>query len=219
MLCEAEAMQRFFNQAIQGVLSSSLSRTIIVSALISSAVLGGAVWYRRTSSVSPSAVRAEARPSPPATPPRTEPASPPSILVTLEPPYVIVDGLTVKTMDRVVRLAGLEGPPREAICFDEKGYLWACGLQARAALNNLITDRPVPCKVIGRDNDVDIGHCQVDRADLGRKLVAAGWARPTPDRQADHSAELKAASEASMGMWNGGWKIRPPRVSQPQGFH
>jgi endonuclease YncB( thermonuclease family) len=212
-------MRRFFNQAVQGVLGSSLTLTIIVSALISSAVLGGAVWYRRAASVSPPAMRVEGRPSAPATSPRAEPVRPTSTLVTLEPPYAIVDGLTVKTVDRVVRLAGLEGPPREAICFDEKGYLWACGLQARAALNNLITSRSVPCKVIGRDNEADVAHCQVDRADLGRKLVAAGWARPAPDQQADYSTELKAASEASMGMWNGGWKIRPPRVSQPQGFH
>ncbi len=197
------------------VLRKPLVLTILSSALISLAILGGVVWYRRHAPAPPTVTlgadrRPATRHTPPPLTPSSTPGASPTRIITLNPPYAIVDGLTVRSTERTVRLADLEVPPREAICFDEKGHLWACGLQARAALNNLITERAIVCKVVARENDMDVGHCQVDQADLGRRLVAAGWARPIPDRQAAYTAELSAASEAKAGIWNGGWRIRPP---------
>ena len=190
-----------------------LAVTILASTLVSAAVLGGAVWYRRQVQADQTTTmaankRPASQPAPLISPaaPQTTPITP--RLVTLQPPYLIVDGLTLKSGEQTVRLADLDGPAREAICFDEKGFMWACGLQARAAINNATTERSLACKIIGREGDADVARCQVDRADLGKRLVAAGWARPTPGKEAGYSNELKAAAEAGAGLWKGGWNIR-----------
>src|SRR3954451_14566669 len=66
-----------------------------------------------------------------------EPAGvlPPDQPVELSPPFLIVDGLTFTDGLNTYRLEGLTGPPATAACRNDAGHLWACGLQARAALN------------------------------------------------------------------------------------
>ena len=187
--------------------------TSLASVMASSALLGGAVWYYRHVPIDQSARMAGYKP--PVGQPASSNSTPapaaaplPPRLVTLQPPYLIVDGLTVKSGEQTVRLADLEGPAREAICFDENKFMWACGLQARAALNNATAERSIACKLIEREGDADVGLCQVERADLGRRLVAAGWARPAPGKEAGYAGELKAAAESGAGLWRGGWNIR-----------
>ncbi len=198
---------------------SSLGLTIVASALATSAILGGLVWYYRYTSparLPATATATRSAPQPPAPSPSVSAsdlarAVQSASSFTIDPPYTIVDGLTVQSGKRIVRLADLDGPQREAVCFDQQGHLWACGLRARAALNNLISGKSVQCKLVRRDNEVDISYCQVDAADLGRRLVIGGWARPAADQQGAFVAELKAASQARAGLWEGGWRIRASR--------
>lgn len=197
----------------------SLLLTVSLSVMVSSAVLGAAVWYRRTA--------AEPRPSPVAgaasRPPEAQPAAPATLLapapgasplaptgsaIALQPPYTVLDGLTVRSGRQVVRLADLHGPHRDAVCYDRGGHLWACGLRARAALTNLISGHALDCRVVGREGEAVVAHCRRDQADLGRDLVAAGWARPALDKQAPYNGELGAAMETGAGLWEGGWRIR-----------
>src|SRR5262245_50398496 len=69
--------------------------------------------------------------------------------IKLSPPYEVADGITILTERARVRLAGLEGPGKEAACFDRDGNLWGCGLQARAALNNFIRTKDLVCRPTG----------------------------------------------------------------------
>lgn len=169
--------------------------------------------------VAPISPPVPASPPIPASPPRTIVAAPKSVEradlkpdprtslepYTFGPPFQIDDGLTFGPEKAVrTRLSGLAGPGRDAVCRDKDGYLWACGLQARAALNNLIRARQVTCTPTGPSGEVVPATCVTDGVDLGRRLVELGYARS----ETDHRAEMDRARAANAGMWNGGWQFK-----------
>lgn len=185
------------------------------------AVAYGLLVVARPPAAPPAALTTVAPLPPPvsASPPRTIAAAPksaeradptPDPRASLEPytfgpPFQIDDGLTFGP-DRAVRtrLSGLIGPGRDAVCRDKDDRLWACGLQARAALNNLIAKRQVRCTPTGPSDSVVPARCVADDVDLGRRLVELGYARS----QVDYTAEMDRARAANAGMWNGGWRLR-----------
>lgn len=128
--------------------------------------------------------------------------------VALEPPFMIVDGQRFTAGKWAISVQDVLGPHRDAICLDRKDELFACGLQARAALSNLLRSGKVNCRVRlppmhGRFES----SCTVGDADLAEALVSGGWVRPTgPDERLD--AAMRKARDAQAGLWNGGWKIR-----------
>ena len=124
---------------------------------------------------------------------------------TFGPPFEIDDGLTFGPEKAVrTRLSGLTGPRRDAVCRDQDDRLWACGLQARAALNNLIAKRQVRCTPTAPSDSVVPARCVTDGGDLGRHLVELGYARS----EVDYPTEMDKARAAKAGMWNGGWRLR-----------
>ncbi|KPH81479.1 thermonuclease family protein [Bosea vaviloviae] len=128
--------------------------------------------------------------------------------VELEPPFMIVDGQRFTAGKWAISVQDVLGPHRDAICLDRKDELFACGLQARAALSNLLRAGKVNCHVRlppmhGRFES----SCTVGDADLAEALVGGGWVRPTrPDERLD--AAMRKARDAQAGLWNGGWTIR-----------
>lgn len=123
-------------------------------------------------------------------------------------PFDIADGLTFGPEGATkTRLAGLEGPPRDAVCNDRNGQPWACGLQARAALNNATRRQTLACEpVTAPVGGILTARCGGD-IDLARELVLAGFARPAgPDSALD--VALDDARRNERGLWNGGWTIR-----------
>jgi endonuclease YncB( thermonuclease family) len=141
--------------------------------------------------------------------------------IVLQPPFTVVDGLTVRSGGNTVRLAELDAPARDAVCFDNAGGLWACGLRARVTLHNLLADSPLDCRVVGQEGTTPLVHCRRDGTELGQELVAAGWARPRLDQQADYSSEVRKAQATGAGLWETGWRIRtradraPPERNSP----
>ena len=124
---------------------------------------------------------------------------------TFGPPFQIDDGLTFGP-DKALRtrLSGLTGPGRDAVCRDQDDRLWACGLQARAALNNLIAKRQVRCTPTAPSDSIVPARCVADGVELGRRLVELGYARS----EVEYAAEMDRARAANAGMWNGGWRLR-----------
>ena len=199
----------------------SLLLTSFLSLVVSTLVLGGITWSRRTTPAVPSSsptvtTKRPAEAAPPAPSPLLAPAlpqaasglAPVGATIALQPPFTVVDSLTIRSGPNTVRLAGLDGPPREAVCSDKEGGLWACGLRARVALHNLIADRPLECRVVGQEGTTPLVHCRRDSADLSRELVTAGWARPHLDQQAEYRSEAQTAQAAGAGLWETGWRIR-----------
>ena len=127
----------------------------------------------------------------------------------LEPPYDSQDGLTILQGSYKIRLAGVDGPPGNAICTAADGRLWACGLQARAALHNIIAQSPLTCTLAGKaPPDLTLADCALDGEDLAAKLVASGWARPIRPDDVRFASGRDLASAERRGLWDGGWTIR-----------
>lgn len=124
-------------------------------------------------------------------------------------PYDIADGLTFGPEGSVkTRLAGLEGPSRDAVCNDRYGQPWACGLQARAALNNITRRQSLSCQPVGaQDPDRPISARCSGAIDVARELVLAGFARPVGRDPELDGAEDEARLNGR-GLWNGGWTVR-----------
>jgi endonuclease YncB( thermonuclease family) len=192
--------------------------TVVVSTLVSSAVLGGLVWHRRTTpapsvaAAKPRAPEAQAKAASPLLDPASSPVaavlSSPGDKLILRPPYTIINSVSVRSGKQIVRLTDLDGPHQDAVCHDSSGGLWACGLRARVAFNNLITGHSLECSVTRREGETILAHCLRGSSDVGGELVAAGWARPALDKQAAYSGELHAAREGRAGLWESGWRIR-----------
>jgi endonuclease YncB( thermonuclease family) len=90
----------------------------------------------------------------------------------------VVDGGTLRLGDRVVRLHGVEPPPRGTTCGPRDGSGEDCGATATNALAALVREAPVACRITGEDGlGRPYGICQASGIELNRAVVAAGWAR------------------------------------------
>lgn len=113
----------------------------------------------------------------------------------------VVDGETLRLRDRVVRLFGITAPDRGEACHDANGGTIDCGSKATAALAGLVRARQVACRVEAEDGmGRAIAECQASGEDIGRALVAGGWARATDGAPALKAVETSARANR-LGLW------------------
>lgn len=116
----------------------------------------------------------------------------------------VIDGDTIDVANRRIRLAGIDAPERAQHCTDASRQPAPCGEISRAALDDLVGQRPVSCVPLELDryNRV-VATCTVagadGGADLGEVMVTAGQALAN-GRYAAPEAEAKAAKR---GIWSG----------------
>lgn len=129
--------------------------------------------------------------------------------IRLSPPFDIIDARTFVSGDWAVTLPDIEGPEREAVCVNAQGRFFACGLAARAALNNALRRNGAVCRTRAAVNaERVLADCGVEGGDLALALVRQGWARPVSGAPPELEEARRAAEAQSAGMWNGGWRIR-----------
>lgn len=128
-------------------------------------------------------------------------APPPARLVARGPTLAVVGADTLRLHDTVVRLAGVLAPPRGQACHDPQGAEEDCGDAAATALSALIGDRPVECRLSGRDNmGRPVGRCAAGGVDLNRAVIAIGWAHATSNAEELAAAERSARAH-HLGLW------------------
>ena len=85
------------------------------------------------------------------------------------------DGGTIQLADVTYRLDGIDAPELDQMCIDDQADAWACGVDARDQLSNLIGDRQVRCEDLGLGTYKKrrIGICTVEgeSASLNQLLV------------------------------------------------
>ncbi len=134
--------------------------------------------------------------------------------VMIRPPFEIADARTFGSPDMSVMLVNATGPERDAVCFNATGNLWACGLAARAALNNLLRTTTLTCDTVDSASRPVEGICRLpDGQDLSGVMVAAGFLRPANPEE--FKAEEALARTNQRGLWNGGWSIRSLTAAPP----
>ncbi len=109
----------------------------------------------------------------------------------------VIDGGTLRLNRTVVRLLGVEPPPRGEAC----GHASDCGSAAANALAGMARRDPVSCEIRGRDQlGRPLAVCQAAGVELNRALVAAGWARADGGLAGLSGAESEARA-GRRGLW------------------
>lgn len=118
----------------------------------------------------------------------------------------VLDGDTLRLGDRTLRLYGLDAPERGQQCVTPAGQTYDCGGAAAAALAQLVAERPVTCRLHGRDRfGRALGICQAEGMELNASLVSAGWALADASRQPSLVPLEAAARARQSGLWAGGF--------------
>ncbi len=130
-------------------------------------------------------------------------------VVAFRPPYEVLDSHSFTSGNWAVTLADVTGPARDAVCFDRDRRLFACGLQARAALNNTLRRNEVSCRTSRMLNSERLlATCTMREGDLAQMMVRQGWLRSDVPTRTDLQDGMRTAESAQLGLWNGGWSIR-----------
>lgn len=132
------------------------------------------------------------------------------------PPLRSVDAASFRDGDRIIRLAGVEAPRAGAVCLDGE-VRWSCGLQARAALHNIVANRSLFCQPRGTSVDGSlVADCHLEArdalpaGDVARLLVQQGWVRPVPEGDGALAADMEKAKAIKAGLWRGDGRIVAP---------
>lgn len=130
--------------------------------------------------------------------------------IIVAPPIDIIDVRTFVADGIIYRLKGLDGPARDAVCLDTQDHLWACGLQARAAFNNLTRETGLNCEGTWfPELEIARVSCLAGEEDFATLLVEAGFARPAGETHDDDLIVAQhRARQDERGLWNGGWRYR-----------
>ncbi len=113
---------------------------------------------------------------------------------------------------RTIRLQEIDAPEYRQTCRDARGVSWACGKDARSALQSIVKAGGLRCKVAATDSyHRIIGTCAVPGVDdIGREMVRRGMAvsgaETTTSRFNDGGPYLREEAEAARekrGLWRG----------------
>ena len=110
----------------------------------------------------------------------------------------VIDGDSLVLEGHRIRITGLDAPEIGQICTAD-GRDVACGKAAKQALNDLVRNREIDCRVEDEDRYQRLlARCFVGEEDIGEQQVSAGWAVATENY---HEAEA-AARIAQSGIWS-----------------
>lgn len=129
----------------------------------------------------------------------------------------IADGDTLSFAGERIRLFGVDAPEKAQMCTRQgKGY--PCGENAKRYLAAMIGEAPVSCDPQYRDKyDRAVAICSVGGKDIGREMVAAGWAVAYRRYSTQYVDAENGARGARAGIWQGSfeqpeqWRIEHPR--------
>lgn len=119
------------------------------------------------------------------------------------------DGGTVEVAGATYRLDGIDAPELDQMCIDEHADAWACGVEARDQLANLIRKRQVRCEDLGVGTTYKkrhIGICTVEgeTASLNQLLVRQGFALNFEPYARGRFKEDETGAKANRrGLWKG----------------
>lgn len=120
---------------------------------------------------------------------------------------------TLRVGKQKVRLSGIEMPDPNQRCLRSGarsgGRTWACGQEAREAMQRLVNGRSVTCEVGSRSADVVQGRCETNGADIAEGLVKAGFAFASSGFISAYSGAEGAAKASKSGIWSSAEPERP----------
>jgi len=122
-------------------------------------------------------------------------------------PVKVIDGDTIDVAGVRVRIHGIDAPELKQT-FWWQGRQQDCGAMALAALEALTAGVKVRCDIIERDRHGRlVAKCfSPNGVDIGRRMVAAGWALAYRQYSKDYVDAERKARRAKRGIWRGAFK-------------
>ena len=115
----------------------------------------------------------------------------------------VVDGDTLQIGDTRIRLHGIDAPEAAQTCVSAAGATFACGTAATGALTRLIGDAAVSCAALDLDRyGRTVARCTVGGRDLGRDMVASGFATAYRAYSMVYLPAEEDARRAGRGLWS-----------------
>jgi endonuclease YncB( thermonuclease family) len=137
---------------------------------------------------------------------RSEVSSAAPVYIQMARPARILDAVTfLGEMDgrlTAVKLADLTSIPIHQICVTELGARDACGLRARLAITEFLSDRTLVCRTTGQGQASLTARCESFDSDISRWLVQRGYAIPTLPATPALAADLEEAKRRREGIWS-----------------
>ena len=127
--------------------------------------------------------------------------------------YIAIDGDSLRSADRDIRLLGVDAPELLQTCRDGAGREWACGRAAHARLKALVAHGEVRCQSGTRDRyGRSLARCSAGPvADLGEAMVREGLALDFMD--GGYRSAERDARKAARGIWRGTFDL--PQEHRP----
>ncbi|MBC7907010.1 MAG: thermonuclease family protein [Rhodospirillaceae bacterium] len=128
-------------------------------------------------------------------------------LETLSGDALVIDGDTIMLSLTKIRMLGIDTPEDEQTC-RRGGIEWACGIEASAALTDLVKDKRVTCDLNGRHSyGRPLGRCRIGATDIGAWMVSQGWAVVDPRFEKTYLPQQAEAKAAKRGLWSGTFQM------------
>lgn len=122
---------------------------------------------------------------------------------------IVIDADTIDVAGKRVRLHAIDAPELDQICETELGTAFECGAWVTGQVRARFEGRQAVCQA--RDTDRygrTVATCAVDGVDMGREIVAQGWAFAYRRYGMDYDLEEKAAYVADRGLH--GLRVQSP---------
>jgi endonuclease YncB( thermonuclease family) len=120
----------------------------------------------------------------------------------------VIDGDTIEIHGQRVRLYGIDAPESRQECSLADRAPWRCGQQAAFALADRIGRATLRCEPRDRDRyGRVVAVCYNGREDVGRWMVANGWAVAFRRYSLDYVADEDRARRNRLGLWSGTFEM------------
>jgi endonuclease YncB( thermonuclease family) len=137
----------------------------------------------------------------------------------LSGPATVIDGDTIDMTGTRIRLLGIDAPESAQSC-TRAGQPWACGQDATATLQEILSRESLQCYAQGTDiYGRTLATCSTAIFDLGREMVRRGMALPTADAPPEYAEAQGIARQLGYGLWSGefevpsAWRAANPRLA------
>jgi endonuclease YncB( thermonuclease family) len=116
----------------------------------------------------------------------------------------IIDGDTVKIVNKRIRLHGIDTPEKKQICIrNSKEY--SCGEEATNVLKKKINKKLITCKVQDKLDKYKryIGVCFLENVNLNKWIVKNGYGVAYRRYSKDYIEDENYAKKNKIGLWSG----------------
>ena len=125
----------------------------------------------------------------------------PAMAETRSGSAIVIDGDTLEIQGKRIRLFGIDAPEATQLCY-RGAESWACGEAAARELRGLIGTSDLTCT----GHEIDqfgrlLAVCTTAGMDLGKLMVAQGWAMAFRRYSDDYVVDQAQAQAAKLGMW------------------